>query len=141
MAEGGHIPFDLGARNRAGDDGVDDGMAEGKLPRRGGKRNTMARADRLDFLHPLEDLGAGRGVIVHRARNGAGREDSGIVAAADDDPDAAFLAAWKLALEHILLEQGVAHRQQEKVHVEQIEEVRNGAHRVEARAEPAYSAW
>ena len=43
----------------------------------------------------------------------------------------------KLAVEHVLLEQGVAHRQQEEVHVEQIEEAWNAAYRVKARADPA----
>ena len=43
-------------------------------------------------------------------------------------------------VEHVLLEQRVAHRQQEEVHVEQIEEARDRAHRIEARADAADDA-
>src|SRR5580700_6377619 len=110
MAEGGHVLLHLDARDRAGDDRSDDRVAERELQRRGGKRNTMARTYRLYFVPPLQDLGASWRVIVHCAWNGASRENPGIVAAADDDPDASLLTARELALEHVLLEQRVAHR-------------------------------
>src|SRR3984885_15725975 len=90
-------------------------MPEREVQRRGGKRNTMARANRLDLSHPLQDLGASRRVIVHCAGHGASRENPGVVAAADDDPDAPLLAAREFALEHVLLEQRVAHRQEEEI--------------------------
>src|SRR6202167_292599 len=120
MAEGGYVPFDLRPRNRAWNDRGDDRMSEREVQRRGGKRNTMARADRLDLSHPLQDLGASRRVIVHCAGNGAGRENSGIVAPANDDPDAPLLAARKLALEHVLLARRVAQGQAEKTPAETV---------------------
>ena len=52
------------------------------------------------------------------ARHGPGCENAGIVAAADDDSDAALGASRELLVEHVLFEQRVAHRQQEKVDVE-----------------------
>ena len=72
------------------------GWPSGNCSAARGERNVVARADRLDLRHPRQDLGPGGLVIVHRAGNGAGREDAGIVAAADDDPDAPLGAARKL---------------------------------------------
>ena len=80
--------------------------------------------------------GACRLVIVHRARNRAGRENPRIVAAADDDADAALGAARELALEHLLFEQRVAHGDEEEVDVEEVEIARDRPHRVEACADP-----
>src|ERR1700722_19660906 len=140
MAEGGRVPFDLGARNRAWNDRGDDRMAKGKMQRRRGKRNTMAGADSLDFLHPLQDLGAGGRIIVHRAGNGSGRQNPGIVDAANDDPEDPLLAARELAFEHVLPKQRVAHGEQEEIHVEKIEKTRDRAQRIEARANAANDA-
>src|SRR5271166_1608888 len=136
VTEGGQILLDLGARNRAGDDRGDDWVPERKLEGGGRQRHAVAGADPLDFSHPLENRGTGRLVIVHRARNGAGRENSRIVAAADDDSDAAFGAARENAVEHVLLEQGVPHRQQEEIDVEEIEEARNRFLDIQSGADP-----
>ena len=51
----------------------------------------------LDLPDPLENCGAGRLVVVHRARDRAGRENPGIVAPADHDADAALGAAREFA--------------------------------------------
>ena len=112
-------------------------MSERELERGGRQRNLVAGADALDLRDPLQDLWSGGRIVVHRARRGAGGENPGIVAAADDDADAAFGAARELALEHFLLEQCVAHRQKEEIDVEEVEEARNAAHGVEARPDPA----
>ena len=59
------------------------------------------------------------------AGDGAGCEDPGIIAAAYDDPDASLRTPRELAVEHVLLEQCVAHREQEEIHVEEIEKTWN----------------
>src|SRR5271166_450921 len=131
VTEGGQILLDLGARNRAGDDRGDDWVPERKLEGGGRQRHAVAGADLLDLSHPLENGGAGRLVIVHRARNGAGCENSRIIAAADNNADAAFGATREFAVEHVLLEQGVAHRQQEEIDVEEIKKPGNHPHHVQ----------
>ena len=136
MVKGGEIHLDLRARDRAGNDRGDDGMAERELQRGGGERDAVARADRLDRF-------ATRARTPDRpARNCTSRfgpapvaSDAGIVGPADHDSDAALGAARKLEVEHVLLEQRIAHRDQEEIDVEQVEIARDRAHRVETGAD------
>ena len=79
--------------------------------------------------------GAGRRIIVHGVRDGAGRQNARIIGAADHDADAPLGAARELLVEHVLFEQRVAHGDQEEVDVEQIEIARDRAHRIEAGAD------
>src|SRR5271157_69158 len=64
-----------------------------------------------------------------------GRENPGIVAAADHDPDAALGAAREFVVEHVRLEQRVAHGEKEKIDVEQIEKPGDGLSRVQPGAD------
>src|SRR5271166_3086049 len=81
MAEGGEVLLHLGAGNRAWNDRGHNWVAKRELERRRGERDGVALADRLDMSHSLQNRLRGGCVVVHGARNGAGRENAGIVAA------------------------------------------------------------
>ena len=69
MAEGGHVPFDLGARNRAGNDRGDDGMAERKLaPRWQAERDGARRRPRSSAPAPESRRRPGRNCTSRRER-------------------------------------------------------------------------
>ena len=70
---------------------------------------------------------------MHRA----GREEAGAEHRADDEAHSLLGAARKFAVQDLLIEQCVGQRDEEEVHVDQVEEARDHAEFVDAGAEPA----
>ena len=92
-------------------------MTEREVQRGGRERDAVARAHRLDLAHPLEDRGRRRRVLEIGAGDRSGREDAGVVGAADDQRDVAPRAQRQEGIERPLLQQGVAAGKEKAVEV------------------------
>ena len=95
----------------------------------------MSRADGRNPGCLVDDLWLCRLVAIERSRRGATRQDARGKGSPDDDRDAFFLAELQLAVERLLLEQGVGHRHQEEVDIAALKEARNHADVIDAGAD------
>src|ERR1700689_5060830 len=102
-------------RLRSWNDADDDGVTQRKLQRRGWQGDMVSRADRGDAADPLHDALRRWFGVEERALDGPGRQDAGIVRAADNDFRAAPLAQRQKRGEGFLLEQCIAAGKQEVV--------------------------
>jgi hypothetical protein len=106
---------DLLGRAHPERDRRDRRVAERELQGRGRQTHAVAPAYRLDPAHPRHDLGRRRGVLEIGAVHRPGREDAGVVGAADDQRDLAPLAQRQERVERPLLEEGIATGEQKAV--------------------------
>ena len=107
-------------------------VAEGELQCCRLQRHAVTLAHSLNASDLVQHLGRRVGVVVLGPGHGPGRGDAGGEHATDDDADVAPLAIGQLAVEQVVLHQGVAEGHEKEVDVEQVEEARHHAELVDA---------
>src|SRR5712691_2315745 len=109
-------------RQGTGNNASHNRMRERKLQRRGLQWNAVALAHRLNPRDLVQHLGRRRRIAVLGSLDRTGGQNSGGIRRSHDNPNASVRAGRELAMQNILVDQRVWHRDEEEIDRPSIEE-------------------